>query len=491
MYQDDEFEQFLQNEVKQHRMYPSDHIWNNIRTQIHGYRAWPALTFISLFIITALTLSTLLNNHPDSHLIAAENMDLNKQPANTQPGQAGKTVSGAEKNTRYFQKIAPEQITAETFADLKQDDLVVDEASNYTPVSKELISQAHTISNSDKPAIKTNTNSVTLTVPKPIRLQANPSVINTENSILLAETDIESYASAGADGFADLNSIAASKRDARKNDNHASADEFFKDFNFISNVEPRNRNSKFGFQFYITPSSSYRQLSDQRVKDIIQPAIIAAAATQNVPVSLNTANVNQVVRQKPGVGFEVGFGLLYNITKNLKFKTGLQLNMRQYYIETFETLTNDLSSLSLINYRGVETISFYSPYNNNTGYRNAQLDNRLYQLSVPLGFQYESFQSKHFSLVTEATVQSTLTLNTNTFLLSTDYKHYTPGNDLVRKWNINTTVGFSISYKTGSTQFMVGPQLRYQHLPTYSNLYPIKEYLTDFGIRFGITKQIK
>jgi hypothetical protein len=65
IYQDDELEQFLQEEVKQHRMYPSDHIWKNIRTELHGYRAWPALTFISLFIITALTISTLLNNHPD------------------------------------------------------------------------------------------------------------------------------------------------------------------------------------------------------------------------------------------------------------------------------------------------------------------------------------------------------------------------------------------------------------------------------------------
>jgi len=60
----DEFEQFLQDEVKQHRMYPSDHIWKNIRTEIHGNRAWPALTIISLFIISALTVSTLLINHP-------------------------------------------------------------------------------------------------------------------------------------------------------------------------------------------------------------------------------------------------------------------------------------------------------------------------------------------------------------------------------------------------------------------------------------------
>jgi hypothetical protein len=165
--------------------------------------------------------------------------------------------------------------------------------------------------------------------------------------------------------------------------------------------------------------------------------------------------------------------------------------MREYYIETFQSLTDDLASLSLINYRGIETISFYSPYNNNTGYKKAQLNNRVYQLSLPLGLQWEALQGKHFGINAEASVQPTLTLNTNTYLLSTDYKHYTSGNDLIRKWNINTSMGFNISYKSGATVFMVGPQVRYQHLPTYSNLYPVKEYLLDYGIRFGITRQIR
>ena len=77
-YQDD-LEQFLQDEVKQHRMYPSDHIWKNIRTELHGYRTWPALTFISLFIITALTISTLLNNHPTQLVVRSQSSLLSKE----------------------------------------------------------------------------------------------------------------------------------------------------------------------------------------------------------------------------------------------------------------------------------------------------------------------------------------------------------------------------------------------------------------------------
>ena len=60
-YQDNEFEQFLQEELKDHRMYPADEAWNNIRTQLHGNPAWPALTVISLLVIVSLTISTLLN----------------------------------------------------------------------------------------------------------------------------------------------------------------------------------------------------------------------------------------------------------------------------------------------------------------------------------------------------------------------------------------------------------------------------------------------
>ena len=266
-------------------------------------------------------------------------------------------------------------------------------------------------------------------------------------------------------------------------------DDYFKDFEFINNNPIAHKNARFGFQFYVTPSNSYRNLSDEKVRDIIQPAV---ASVQNIPISsFPTTNVNDVVRHKPAMGLEVGFAMLFDMSSKLKFKTGIQLNVRQYYIETFQSITNDLTSLSLINKSGIETINFYSPYNNNTGYKKTQLDNQVYQLAIPIGIVWDVVHSKHIGLSTEATVQPTFALNTNTYLLSTDYKHYTEGRDLMRKWNINSSIGLNITYKVGANTFMVGPQLRYQHLPTYSNLYPVKEYLLDYGIRMGITRQFK
>src|SRR6266487_487871 len=57
---DNEFKKYLKEQTDQHRMYPSDQVWRNIQNEIHGYRKWPALTFISVFIISALVIGTVL-----------------------------------------------------------------------------------------------------------------------------------------------------------------------------------------------------------------------------------------------------------------------------------------------------------------------------------------------------------------------------------------------------------------------------------------------
>ncbi len=481
-YQDDDFEQFLQDEVKQHRMYPSDHIWRNIRTDLHGYKAWPALTFISLFIITALTISTLLSNHPAKQALP---VTTNNQ-AISEVGTSASAVSNNHNNVAkaviekdYFHQIAPEQITAATFADLNLHESTIEQL------------------------VLRNRNTDMVAIPVKTRQHA-PAFDKSSQAIIIADNQMAATMEQVlvAEPVSENNTVTENTLSSKEEtpfinalnttEEHATADDFLKDFSYITSKPAVRKNSRFGFQFYATPSHSYRRLSDEKVKEIIQPAIAATNAARNVPLSTNSpADVNNVVRHKPAFGFELGFAVLYNITGKLKFKTGIQLNVRQYYIETFQSLTNDLTSLSLINYRGVETISFYSPYNNNTGYKKTQLDNKVYQLSVPVGVQWDLIQGKHFGLNTEASVQPTLTLNNNTYLLSTDYKHYTGGSDFIRKWNINTSVGFNLTYTHGASSWQLGPQVRYQHMPTYSNSYPIKEFLMDYGVRLGFTRQIK
>lgn len=483
-YQDDDFEQFLQDEVKQHRMYPSDHIWKNIRTDLHGYKAWPALTFISLFIITALTISTLLINHPDRRFMQAGIASIPVK-SNKASGthSAAHTEAGVEND--YVRQIAPERLTAETFAGLNtynpDQEIAMPVTAALDRTTLTTISRKETFT-ANKPV--TNDYFITKELPLselpdyPNTLVATEGLEN-ENNILYA-----------SDANQEAESAAATPATAIQ-ENHSATDDFLKDFAPVVTASPKKKNSKFGFQFYVTPSTSYRKLSDEMVKEIIQPAAAAVSASQNIPLTPNySADINNVVRHQPAMGLELGFALLYNISDRLKFKTGLQLNIRQYYIETFQS-TNDLASLSLINYRGIETISFYTPYNNNTGYKQTRLHNKLYQVSIPLGIQWDLIQGKHLGISTEASVQPTMTMNNNTYLMSTDYKHYADGGSFIRKWNINTSLGLNITYRSGSSTWQLGPQVRYQHLPTYSNVYPIKEYLLDYGVRLGFTRQIR
>jgi len=115
----------------------------------------------------------------------------------------------------------------------------------------------------------------------------------------------------------------------------------------------------------------------------------------------------------------------------------------------------------------------------------------MYQVSVPIGFQYDVIKGKYIGITAEATIQPTFTLNKSLYLLSTDYNHYADGNSLMRKWNINSSFGINLTYQTGVYQWFLGPQARFQTLPTYSNKYPITEYLMDYGIRLGFIKRIK
>ncbi len=482
IYQDDEFEQFLQDEVKQHRMYPSDHIWKNIRTEIHGYKAWPALTFISLFIITALTISTLLNNHPVQHIMPVNiTATVKKQPPVVQNiPSVVKATELSEKD--YFQSMAAEQITAETFADLNLNETIIPQYVQQTNRKTDPVdAPVKTLANNDRSSIANK-------MVDHLAINLSDRTLQDLSNNSLPSSSIEEN---NEPPVITETKTAAPANSQIQSEKHTGADDFLKDFGYVQS-KPVQRNSKFGFQFYVTPSTSYRKLSDEKVKEIIQPANASMiTSAQNVPLNSNfSADVNNVVRHKPAMGLELGFAVLYNMSSRVKFKTGLQLNVRQYYIETFQS-TNDLTSLQLINYRGVETISFYSPYNNNTGYNKTQLDNKVYQLSVPLGIQWDVIKGKHLGINTEASVQPTLTLNNNTYLLSTDYKHYTSGNDFIRKWNINTSLGLNLTYTSGASSWQLGPQIRYQHLPTYTNLYPIKEYLMDYGVRLGFTRQIK
>ena len=135
-------------------------------------------------------------------------------------------------------------------------------------------------------------------------------------------------------------------------------------------------------------------LSDQKVKELIQPSLIAIPI--NSPL-VQTPTFNQAVRHRPDIGLELGFTLNYSVTKKLQFKTGLQLNIRQYQIDTYETGANT-ATLALVNGGRIQTVSVMSSYNNNVGFRSAQLNNKVYQIAMPIGLDYQVLKFKKIGI---------------------------------------------------------------------------------------------
>jgi len=478
-YQQEDFEQFLQEEVKSHRMYPSDPVWNKIRTELHGNQSWPALTFISLFIISALTISTLLNRTPNSHILILP--PVSQQTASSAAIIAEPVaLTPDEKNNHYLNSIAPEALTIATIAAIQPTIEYKQVAIEPTISSKELFNPE-----------KQSTLSLRQSTPLALPVNASQTALATIQTPITAESILYDSAADAEENTANA-SIELRKMANVKGNLQQTPDEYLKDFPFVGNTPVQRKSSRIGFQVYATPSISFRQLTDYKLKELIQTTATNSSSAANLPLTSNLySGVNEVVRHRPALGLELGFSVVYSLSKRFQLTTGLQLNLRRYDIETFETRTRDLASMSLINNRGVETISFYSPYNNNAGYRATTLSNNMYQIAAPVGILWKVLDGKKWGLTAEASVQPTFTLQANTWLISSDYKHYTEGKDLLRKWNINTGAGINLTYQTRTATFSVGPQIRYQNLPTYSNLYPVRENLIDYGIRFSITRPYK
>ncbi|MEY2639351.1 MAG: hypothetical protein RIR90_833, partial [Bacteroidota bacterium] len=112
----DWLETFLQEQADKHRLYPSDQLWQNIQENIHGKKPWPALTLVALAVLVALTISTLLNNHPDKQAYI-----LKLQENSLQQEIAGQTMqSPATNGKHYINQFSGADLTNQTLQIIRE-----------------------------------------------------------------------------------------------------------------------------------------------------------------------------------------------------------------------------------------------------------------------------------------------------------------------------------------------------------------------------------
>jgi hypothetical protein len=249
------------------------------------------------------------------------------------------------------------------------------------------------------------------------------------------------------------------------------------------------KQKRLSWQLTFTPTMNYRTWKTS-------PNYASNAKTTPTTLPLDPdipdGDPDKLVNHKPALGFEVGSGILYAVNKTFTLKTGLLFNYTRYDIQAFSSSTSEPATFALNTNWGVvqDQLTSYTRYRNFGGDAVDNLSNQYFTLSVPLGLEVNLLGNEKLQVGVSGTIQPTYLLNRNVYLITSDYK-YATAPSLIRKWNVNTSMGAFISYKTGDLKWQVGPQLRYQLMSSFVKEYPIREHLFEYGITIGVAKTIR
>ncbi len=485
-----DLETFLQKQADSHRMYPADKIWRNIQKEIHGEGRWPALTFVSIFIISALVVCTLM-------VKPEERQHKNTIVYSTQKEEA--VVSKTKQNSKDAVAAPPmqyaytEAITQQTLQQVSKD--IIARAEKQTTLQPLAITHTSLFLIENKPAQIINEPALAAAKILAKQEAALPIVVEAaQNNKSGAETSQLAVAKPVSNYFSSiaLLNVDAQKQPAYDLSSFYNINEIWRNFPLLHASDMlRRKLSHLSFELYVTPSVSYRELNSADGKAARSYAAIATNSNYQL-------NENRSAKHLPALGAEIGFALGYKLSNALTLKGGLQFNMRQYGVRTYGTQNNNTSSARIAN-----AINNALPDNamddanataisNVAGTKQQIFYNRYYQISAPIGIDWRVFTSDNGKLTVHTAVaaQPTYTFDKPSFLISTDPKSFVDGSSILRNWNLNSAAEAYVSYKMGAFHWQIGPQVRYQHLSTFSSSYPIREHLIDYGVKIGLTKSL-
>lgn len=466
----DSIEQLLQTEADKYRMYPSDKVWDNIRVELHGKPKWPALLFTFISITVALTVITIFN-YPPQKFVSNSNFSSQKIVSKNITSDINKLVASSSLISKTnFSKANSLPFIAEIYQPTK-----TIESINYNSSSTSVTNYDNLNSDPSSSYIEQNIigdkaselNSMTYNKAK--REINEQSIYTSQNSDNLISGKKDSSNSSVTSNNILVENIATKSNQA---------DAYLHQFKKSDLVSKNSSTSKWKVQFYLTPSNSYRTLEDDKAR-------LSYTSNQADRQALST-NVNDIVKHKPAVGGEFGVSFLYGLTKSFYIKSGLQFNVRQYGVDAYRS--DGSASFAYVQNNRLNTITLQAAYSTKQGNSETKLENQLYQISAPIGLQWDAVDGERWGLSLAATIQPTYTINKSVYVVSTDYKFYADGTPFFRRWNINSSTELCLTLKSKNVKWFMGPQIRYQQLPTYNDIYPIKEYRIDYGIKLGFTK---
>lgn len=437
---DDDLEDFLKRSSDRLQMRPSDKVWKGISANLNRKRrrfGW----FAGSFLLATSLAGYFFSQDSQSDATASPALAQNTASNNT---TATPSASFATTISNNFKKLKP---TKEAAAATTETDL---------PVAK----------NNKKPAVLKvayKRDAIQFAVAQE---QPAPSLQEvTETASAFAGTIVDSDPSE--------TTMAAPSTDLRSVETEPGTIES------VTNLYQRlQKASKLSFQFFFTPTVSYRKLSENKP---YMSAIPQSAATPNYAALYD---INDAVTHKPSIGLELGVSAKYPLATNIRLQGGLQFNMSRYDIKAFSNYTYQPAALAANS--GGNTLR-PTAYTNFNGNKADWLQNLYFQVSAPVGLEVKFGNNKNTQFGVATTVQPTYMLGDRVYLISSDYKTYVEVPWLMRRWNVNTALETFVAYSTGKLDWQVGPQVRYQLLSSFEGAYPVKEHLFDFGLKVGVS----
>jgi antitoxin component of MazEF toxin-antitoxin module len=449
----DGLESYLQEKANEHKLYPSDKVWSAIQQKINRPKKWPFVALTIIFI--GLGMITSVIEPPNNQLavrIPAKKLNY-----------IGASIS--KHITRYISNDIVKEAPAPNFK----------LAKNYTKSSNQDISSSNNIDeNITSISINaTNEAAVVIDAENTTSISTPASTLNMVSNNV--ENDEESSDIEPLNSTIDLSQVQIDKSQPLEN-------EIPKIIPPIVIANTQLKKLKLNWQYYFSPTVSYRTLSGS---GSVPVNFISQSLTAG---TTNFANVNDVVSHKAAVGFELGAGISYNLTKKIKLKTGLQFNYNQYDISAYNS-TPELTPL-IAGGIGNAEINAISNHRSKNGYSQTWLKNLHAMISVPIGAEITILGNQNISLNVGGSIQPTYILRHDAYMLSTNLNNYAKENSLNRNFNINTAAEVFISVQKFGFKWTMGPQIRYQIFSSYKKEYPIIEHLKDFGFKIGLSKTI-
>lgn len=495
-----DFEQSLKDHADQFKMTPSKRVWNGIYNNLHPGSKWPSIPVAVVFIMGLVTIGSLNN----STIKLDRSVTIKTHPTTNTP---------KSEIERQAEEVPARQISSRSYSE------IMDGQKNNNTSRRDIIEGQNKNSSSSSLSIVVNNlkgksnseskvqNNLTL---DSLSLRGNevmPADVNASAANTLNEQKAEvALLQKPVILQADLQAGVAQKPEELSN---LFIPVSYKIFSIplsgslanriicVDRIEPVlnnqieilsenltipkihiKKNNKIEWTFYVNPIISTISFN----KKTIQPSV----NTSPIVVLSNQPSFKSI--HNPRFGIETGAEMSLQITKKLQFITGLNLNY-----SGFNNISNlvhpTFATLNLVDNTGqTYTKNYITHYGNGQSQDHINLINYNIEASIPMGIQYNIWTSQKIKIDVSSLLEPSVVIRDDAYLISADGRYYVNDPMLVRRTNIDGHLGSYITLIGKKIKWHLGPDLRYQLLPTYKNIYPTREHLIDYGIRIGISK---